>query len=305
MEEKALKDLKQIRKLLSELIGTSDLPEKEKFSKAAITKAAKEFRKMAIERGEPEVFGMVLHVYADTFAHKGFSGFFSKENDIIDLNGRNQNILQKTALFFLKNLNRYCPTYGHLQALTFPDDPVAEWEYRFDNTADYMGRLNADVFMEKSIRDNKVDYKEAFECISDKFKLYFKKYPHFRETDFQENPFIRDAFFTELARNITTKVRIFRWRKFLIDNNLFNESDRALKYDDFRWIKEAFPKSYHRDFDYYEVVKTQTPAMNLKDTSWFKFVEGIHWFKKTALELLKDEYEFEIPYPYPQILKNE
>jgi hypothetical protein len=52
MEEKVLKELKEIRKLLSELIGTSDQPIKEKFSKEAVSKAAKEFREMAIKRGE-------------------------------------------------------------------------------------------------------------------------------------------------------------------------------------------------------------------------------------------------------------
>jgi hypothetical protein len=52
MEEKILNELKQIRKLLSEMLGTSDLPAKEKFSKEAISKMAKEFQKMAIERGE-------------------------------------------------------------------------------------------------------------------------------------------------------------------------------------------------------------------------------------------------------------
>lgn len=52
MEEKVLKEIKQIRKLLSELIGTSSLPAKQKFLKEALAKAAKEYRKLAIERGE-------------------------------------------------------------------------------------------------------------------------------------------------------------------------------------------------------------------------------------------------------------
>jgi len=52
MEEKILDEIKQIRKLLSEMLGTSDLPAKEKFSKEAIAKAAKEHRKLSIERGE-------------------------------------------------------------------------------------------------------------------------------------------------------------------------------------------------------------------------------------------------------------
>jgi len=52
MEEKILKEVKQIRQMMSELIGTSDLSANEKFSKEAIAKAAKEYKKLSIERGE-------------------------------------------------------------------------------------------------------------------------------------------------------------------------------------------------------------------------------------------------------------
>lgn len=51
MEEKIYIELKQIRILLSELVGSSELPANKRFSKEAITKAAKEFRKLSIERG--------------------------------------------------------------------------------------------------------------------------------------------------------------------------------------------------------------------------------------------------------------
>jgi hypothetical protein len=52
MENEILKEIKALRVLLSQLIGTSDLPAKEKFSKEALAKASSEFRKLAIERGE-------------------------------------------------------------------------------------------------------------------------------------------------------------------------------------------------------------------------------------------------------------
>jgi hypothetical protein len=52
MEDKILSEIKQIRKLLSELVGTTDLPVNQKFSKEAILKAAKEFKKLSIERGQ-------------------------------------------------------------------------------------------------------------------------------------------------------------------------------------------------------------------------------------------------------------
>ena len=52
MEEKIYGELKQIRRLLSELIGSSDLPASQRFSKEAIAKAKQEFQKLTIERGE-------------------------------------------------------------------------------------------------------------------------------------------------------------------------------------------------------------------------------------------------------------
>jgi len=50
-EDKILSEIKQIRKVLSDLVGTTDQPAKEKFSKEALDKAAKEFRKLSIVRG--------------------------------------------------------------------------------------------------------------------------------------------------------------------------------------------------------------------------------------------------------------
>ena len=52
MEDQILKEIKELRSLLSQLIGTSDLPTKEKFSKEAITRARAEFNKLSVERGE-------------------------------------------------------------------------------------------------------------------------------------------------------------------------------------------------------------------------------------------------------------
>jgi hypothetical protein len=52
MEDRVLHEVMKIRSLISQLVGTNDLPVKEKFSKKAIAKAAKEFQKLSIERGE-------------------------------------------------------------------------------------------------------------------------------------------------------------------------------------------------------------------------------------------------------------
>jgi hypothetical protein len=52
MEDRIFTELKHIRKLLSEVVGTTDLPATQKFSKESLSKAAKEFRKLSIERGQ-------------------------------------------------------------------------------------------------------------------------------------------------------------------------------------------------------------------------------------------------------------
>ena len=52
MEEKILKEIKELRSILAQLFGTSELPVKQRFSKEAITKAGAEFKKLSIERGE-------------------------------------------------------------------------------------------------------------------------------------------------------------------------------------------------------------------------------------------------------------
>jgi hypothetical protein len=39
----------------------------------------------AVKINDPVKFGMLLHVYADTFSHQGFSGLLSSENDIKNL----------------------------------------------------------------------------------------------------------------------------------------------------------------------------------------------------------------------------
>ena len=99
-DDKIFAELKQIRKLLSDLVGTSDLPAKEKFSREAISKAATKFKKMQIERGEwvenSDVDKIIKHApYApaklliEQFKFKNYfkrgNTYYFKKKDLIDL----------------------------------------------------------------------------------------------------------------------------------------------------------------------------------------------------------------------------
>ena len=101
MEDMVLSEIKQIRRLLSELVGTTDLPVTQKFSKEAITKAAKEFRKLSIERGQwipsDEIRRIIKHAdwnsgkiiiekFEFTNYFKRGSTFYFNRKDLIELN---------------------------------------------------------------------------------------------------------------------------------------------------------------------------------------------------------------------------
>lgn len=100
-EDKILSELRQVKKLLTVLLGTEDQPTKEKFSRAAITKAASEFKKMQAERGEwvenSEVSTIIKHapyypakILIEEFKFKNYfkrgSTYYLKRKDLIELN---------------------------------------------------------------------------------------------------------------------------------------------------------------------------------------------------------------------------
>lgn len=122
--------------------------------------------------------GITAHVYADTFAHYGFSGISSMENSI-DINSIkylnisediNKDISDKTKKFY-RNENYgliqevLLPSFaqvisgslGHAGVATNPDRPYLEWSYKYI------------VNDEQIIRNNLEDYLDACECMYNMF----------------------------------------------------------------------------------------------------------------------------------------
>jgi hypothetical protein len=100
-EDKILTELQQLRRLFTVLLGTEELPAKEKFSRAAITKAAKDYKKMQAERGEwvssSDVHEIIKHapynpakILIEEFQFKNYfkrgSTYYFKKKDLLDLN---------------------------------------------------------------------------------------------------------------------------------------------------------------------------------------------------------------------------
>jgi hypothetical protein len=86
MEKEILSEIKQLRADISKLIGTSELQPKDQFSKEALDKAAKQFQKLSIERGEwIEEYNISryiknAHYRAGAFIRQefGFSNYFKR-----------------------------------------------------------------------------------------------------------------------------------------------------------------------------------------------------------------------------------
>lgn len=100
MEKEILSEIKQLKVAISKLIGTADLPAKEQFSTEALDKAAKQFQKLSIERGEwVEEYNIDRYIKnaryrAGAFIRQefGFSNYFKRgqtyyynKNDLIEL----------------------------------------------------------------------------------------------------------------------------------------------------------------------------------------------------------------------------
>lgn len=86
MQKELLAEIKELKTLIAKLIGTADLPAKEQFSPEALDKAAKQFQKLSIERGEwvedSNIDKYIKHApyRAGTFIRQefGFTNFFKR-----------------------------------------------------------------------------------------------------------------------------------------------------------------------------------------------------------------------------------
>lgn len=106
----------------------------------------------AVSPGEDRIpqlikLGIVLHSYADTWAHQGFSGRHAPFNDIKDLKFR--------ASGQWKGANYgYRPDIGHAEADDCPDLTHLEWTYGYDETNNVVNaatsRDNPAIFMDAS-----------------------------------------------------------------------------------------------------------------------------------------------------------
>ncbi|MFO7889147.1 MAG: DUF6765 family protein [bacterium] len=243
-------------------------------------------------KAEPEQFGMLLHTYADTFAHQGFSGLISKENDIEKLKGKPLDVNWKTKgikllkWFTKKKFDLYfdkiMPAYGHGQAAMNPDTPYLKWSYEFDPSDTFKG-----LAYEKSKVDNKKRFTLAFKKIKEKIDTYLEKNPAFKEKNLSGNEHL-EKFFEILVKQAKIKKKIKMWQRFMYDRELFEKDQDKIKYNDQKWLKEAFVDYNKKKFNARKVLDV-TLKKDYQDTSWYKYVKAVKWYKKQLFPALKKQ----------------
>lgn len=100
--------------------------------------------------------GITMHVYADTWAHQGFSGIqhFSNRVQFLDDDETSRNLRDKVAKYFSgifdKELSKFLDDIlpiGHGAVLSYPDKPYLRWRYK-DFSGKLIERDNSAIFLE-------------------------------------------------------------------------------------------------------------------------------------------------------------
>lgn len=193
------------------------------------------------------LMGVMAHVYADTFAHYGFSGVSSRNNKVdgesFELVVKNPKvkayIMGKMSSFF----NKYAPTFliknyrniasestnaltgalGHGGVGTYPDRPFLKWRFNFDKNNQDSGW-----------RDNPATYMEACEKLHAAFSEYANKTATIINPVSFES--IRSKVDEILRYEADKENRVEAWITAINANELFKkEDDEALHFSKDEW----------------------------------------------------------------------
>jgi len=221
------------------------------------------------------LIGIMAHVYADTFAHYGFSGVSSRNNkvdgtsfelDVKDkaielyITGKLPYFVNKyTPRFILKNFRNIVSSgvelatgaLGHGAVGTYPDRPFLRW--RFNYEAD-------DKLIDSGWRDNRITFLEAAEKLHSTFSDYAT------QAGVSKNLVSFDSI-KEIVKNIIglelgKEGRINAWidaiqseKLFKIERNDRNESNELLHYSEKDW--ESDKKNFNKLTESNQVYKTE------------------------------------------------
>ena len=251
----------------------------------------------ALEEDDLVKLGMVLHPYADSFSHQGFSGLLSKVNDINKLDALSRipwglfDRIKRCAKWVFKNkfdrrFDALMPAYGHGQAFDYPDIPHLNWLYEYDYSDQF-----SESYKYSGDLDNRERYRRAFTKIKEHLEDYVAKHPQYHDESVSFENF-KILFDTLLAKK-TDKRREKNWRKVPVKNGLFKKDDPQLHYDKNGWLKTAFSNFEKKEFDERKVEGAELSS-HFPDTNWYKYYLAVKWYKEKFYKYCS-KYKLNIP----------
>ncbi|VFQ46507.1 DUF6765 family protein [Desulfoluna butyratoxydans] len=249
----------------------------------------------AKEENDLVKLGMVLHAYADTFSHQGFSGLLSKVNSIENLSATTKMPLVPVHVFkkwvmqlqksklgdtFDRALHAMAPAYGHGRALSCPDEPHLTWTYHYD----YSDNFSSQFKQSKAINPDR--FERAFTKIHGHLTDYLEKHPEYKDPGVGLTDLT--PLFDTLLGVHTDKKRVKNWQKTMVRLNLLDASDPMLSYDRFRWLKASFSNFSVKAYDKRKV-EGAIPAPDFAEGNWYRFYKAVHWYKDHFFRLAEKE----------------
>lgn len=204
-----------------------------------------------------ELAGITAHVYADTFAHYGFSGISSRRNRIEGSTIRIDPSSELIETLLGKKLGEFFEKYGeqgglltnirslissvgeigsgalgHGAVSVYPDQPFLKWSFEYEHANMTMRR--------RAYHDNPQTFLEACHNIHDMFRLlahrHYKKILDAKAA----KPFseIRDTLKEIIAVEENKFGRIEVWKAAAKAGKLYNKKETIPIYDPHKWEKQ-------------------------------------------------------------------
>jgi len=202
-----------------------------------------------------ELMGITAHVYADTFAHYGFSGVSSRVNRVKSdsfklengdpLAGAMDRFIGKfgTQGGLLKNFRTRLVSaiaadvsgaLGHGAVATFPDQPYLEWSYSYEMPTE----AGTDLVIE---RQNANDFIEGAAALHALFRDFATRRPEFADStggvDFDSlRPIVRAI----VTKTVPRDGRIAEWKKAIGEGQFSRDGPETITdYDPADWRRQT------------------------------------------------------------------
>jgi hypothetical protein len=231
------------------------------------------------------LIGIAAHIYADTFAHYGFSGISSRRNKIEKIKF-DKIITKKTEKYLKQREKEFKENYpheegmltnikswvaetfsgalGHGAAVTFPDRPYLKWSFTYEDPEFTSGQ-----------RDNPATFMQGCRALHKLFRDFAKVKPECAEDSHAKFTDIKNEVATILSLQGSKAQRIGAWRRAAKNGNLFASGPETIpSYNANSWHNER------------ENLTREKDSRRIKDLSIYRFYQAAAVCRTYVLRIL-------------------